>query len=420
MSDLSLGLDLGTSGIRSAVVDAEGTVFSMARASYGSSVGAEAWWDGAAACIRAQICTLREAGIDPARIGRIGADGTSGSLVLTDAAGTPVTRPLMYNDGGFTTEAARIAEYAPDPHITRGPNSSLARVLRLLAEDSDGRAVHLLHQADVIVARLTGRPGQSDENNTLKTGYDPETRRWPEWFSDLGVPEALLPEVLPAGAVAGPIDPDLAATMGLSPETRVHVGTTDSIAAFIAAGPMEVGSAVTSLGSTLAVKLMSDRRIDAPEIGLYAHKLGDGWLVGGASNTGGRVLLDVFSVEELKALSVRIDPNAESAHDYYPLSRPGERFPVNDPGLAPRMEPRPADDAEYLHGLLESIARIEARCYEAMRSMGAPDVTRLTTAGGGAANATWTAIRQRYFQCPMETAAHTEAAVGMAKLMLRA
>ena len=417
MSDLALGLDLGTSGIRSAVVDADGAVVSMARAAYGTSEGAAAWWEGATACICTQIATLRNMGIDPARIGRIGADGTSGSMVLTDAAGAPVTRPLMYNDGGFNDEAARIAELAPDPHITRGPNSSLARALRLLAEDSDGRAVHLLHQADVIAARLTGRPGQSDENNALKTGYDPQTQSWPDWFAELGVPMALLPQVLPAGAVAGPIDPDLAAAMGLAPETRVHVGTTDSIAAFIAAGSMEVGSAVTSLGSTLAVKLMSDRRLDAPEIGLYAHRLGDGWLVGGASNSGGKVLLDVFTVEELQTLSERIDPDVASPHDFYPLSRPGERFPINDPAFAPRMEPRPANDAEYLHGLLEGIARIEARCYGAMHAMGAPDVTRLTTAGGGAANAVWTAIRQRYFTCPIDSAADTEAAIGTAKLI---
>lgn len=61
----------------------------------------------------------------------------------------------------------------------------------------------------------------------------------------------------------------------------VHAGTTDSIAAFLAAAPMKPGEAVTSLGTTLTVKLLSDRRIDAPELGLYSHKLRAEWLVGG-------------------------------------------------------------------------------------------------------------------------------------------
>jgi hypothetical protein len=44
--------------------------------------------------------------------------------------------------------------------------------------------------------------------------------------------------------------------------------------------------AVTSLGSTLAIKLLSETRIDDARYGLYSHRLGSSWLVGGASNTG--------------------------------------------------------------------------------------------------------------------------------------
>lgn len=66
----------------------------------------------------------------------------------------------------------------------------------------------------------------------------------------------------------------------------IHAGTTDSIVAFLAAADPVPGAAVTSLGTTLAVKLMSDTRIKAPEMGLYAHRLGKGRLIGGASNTG--------------------------------------------------------------------------------------------------------------------------------------
>ncbi len=54
----------------------------------------------------------------------------------------------------------------------------------------------------------------------------------------------------------------------------------DSIAAFLAAGVESVGDAVTSLGSTLAIKLLSNTRIDAAQYGLYSHRLGDAWLVG--------------------------------------------------------------------------------------------------------------------------------------------
>jgi sugar (pentulose or hexulose) kinase len=58
----------------------------------------------------------------------------------------------------------------------------------------------------------------------------------------------------------------------------VCAGTTDSIAAFVAAGVSHPGEAVTSLGSTLAVKLLSEQRVDDAAYGVYSHKLGE-WFV---------------------------------------------------------------------------------------------------------------------------------------------
>ena len=37
---------------------------------------------------------------------------------------------------------------------------------------------------------------------------------------------------------------------------------------------------MTSLGSSLAVKLLSTERVDAAEFGIYSHRLKANWLVG--------------------------------------------------------------------------------------------------------------------------------------------
>ena len=421
MSLLSLGIDLGTSGVRSAVVDERGAVVSTARAGYGPQdpdhVDAQLWWEAAARCITNQMEALRAADIDPERIARIGVDGTSGSMVLTDAQVMPVTPALMYNSAGFTDEAEAIARHAPDQHITRGAGSALGRMLRLQSFERAGDAVHLLHQADFIAAKLMGQGGWSDENNALKTGYDPETRSWPVWAAAAGVRTELLPNVTPAGSPIASIAPTRATEFGISGTVMIHAGTTDSIAAFLACAPLTEGAAVTSLGTTLAVKLLSGARIDAPDIGLYSHKLGDYWLVGGASNTGGGVLQHYFNVDELRDLSGQIDPEAASPLNYYPLLTPGERFPIKDPDLAPRLTPRPASDAAFLHGMMESIARIEAQCYAAMRALDAPVPRVIYTAGGGASNPVWSAIRKRVIGCDIQTPDETEAAVGIARLI---
>ncbi|MEM9755719.1 MAG: FGGY-family carbohydrate kinase, partial [Pseudomonadota bacterium] len=107
---------------------------------------------------------------------------------------------------------------------------------------------------------------------------------------------------------------------------------------------------------------------------------------------------------------------APSGLDYYPLLKPGERFPINDPDYPPRLMPRPEDDAVFLHGLLEGIARIEAQCYDAIVARGGPEPKPLITAGGGAKNPVFEAIRARELGRSISAARHTEAAVGAARL----
>lgn len=418
VSDFALGIDIGTSGVRTAIVDRFGGVIGTATASHTptSNEDAMAWWDAVTRALDDQVQQLRSLGIDPHRVSRAAVDGTSGSMVLVDDQLAPVTPALMYNSSGFIEEAERIDQFAELTSITRGSSSALARMLRLQAHDKEGNAKHLLHQADFITAKLAGTSLGSDDNNALKLGWDPASRTWPSWFHALGVSLPFLPTVHPTGAAIGKLGAETAVRFGLSTALQLHAGTTDSIAAFLASGARHAGDAVTSLGTTLAIKLLSDKRIDDPASGVYSHKVGDSWLAGGASNTGGGVLASFFTRDELATLSAQIDPKTPSELDYYPLLRPGERFPINDPDLAPRLDPRPQSNVDFLKGMLESIARIEAQSYARLTELGSPAPRRVFTAGGGAKNPVWTAMRERLLGVPVEQADEAEASVGVARL----
>jgi sugar (pentulose or hexulose) kinase len=259
----------------------------------------------------------------------------------------------------------------------------------------------------------------SDYHNALKTGYDVENLCWPNWVTML--PHShLLPHVLAPGELIGNIQPDIANHFGISPHCTIHAGTTDSIAAFIAAGANDFGVGVTSLGSTLVIKQLCAHRIEAPEYGIYSHRYGDKWLVGGASNAGAGILRNYFDDTQLAALSAHINPLQDSQLDYYPLPKIGERFPINDAHLAPQLTPRPADDAVFLHGLLQGLARIEKAGYEKLQQLGAPKITRVLTAGGGAKNGVWQQMRSRLMGVPVVASAHSQAAFGAALLATRA
>jgi hypothetical protein len=277
---------------------------------------------------------------------------------------------------------------------------------------------HAVHQADWIAGRLAGRFGISDENNALKLGYDPVAQAWPDWFDDLDVPRRLLPVVVVPGAPIGAIDSAVASALGLTAGVEVRAGTTDGVAAFLATRAAASGDAVTSLGSTLVLKLLSDRPVFAAAQGIYSHRLGDRWLAGGASNSGGAALLAHFTAEQMAALTPRLRPGRPTGLAYYPLPSPGERFPIADPTLQPCVSPRPPDDAMFFQGLLEGIAAIEATGYERLAALSASPLKRVITIGGGARNGAWTAIRARRLGVSVTVAEQAEAAFGTALLAL--
>jgi sugar (pentulose or hexulose) kinase len=292
--------------------------------------------------------------------------------------------------------------------------SGLAKVLWLKQRLGPERGRLYLNQADWLSALLSGRP-VSDYHNALKMGLDLETGQWPDWVAYL-VDVDVLPVAVKPGTALALVERPRAGALGINPDCLVRAGTTDSIAALLAAGVDQPGEAVTSLGTTLVLKLLSETRVDAGEFGVYSHWFGRNWLAGGASNAGGGVLRQHFSDDELIDLSARIEPERPSGLDYYPLPGKGERFPINDPQLPPRLEPRPQNRIEFLQGLLEGLANIEARGYRKLAELGATRLKSVTSMGGGARNAAWTRLRASRLGVPVNLAVEQEACYGTARL----
>ncbi len=416
---LYLGIDFGTGGCRALAIDAAGAIRAQAESPIpaprqrGPEITQDPrdWW-------RALITVLQAlfTRIDRRQIRALAVDGTSATLLLCDAQGEPLTPALLYHDHRASAQAARIATVAPVESAAHGATGSLAKLLWLVGAGHAAGAVHAMHQADWIAGRLAGNFGHSDYNNCLKLGYDTERLTWPAWLPELGIKKEWLPQVHAPGTPLGRVRADIAHALGLPADTQVMAGTTDGVAAFLAAGAHAPGEGVTSLGSTLVLKLLSDRPVSSPAHGVYSHRLGRRWLAGGASNCGGAALAKYFSPEQLRELTPRLKPDAPVGLDYYPLPAPGERFPVNDSLLAPRLEPRPADDAVFLQAMLEGIARIEAQGYALLAQLGAPKLEAVFTTGGGAQNPAWERIRARMLNVPLRRARSEQAAYGTALL----
>lgn len=414
-----LGIDFGTSGCRAVVIDDRSAVHAEStcplpppRRSDGRIEQDPQCWSDA---LLELLKTLGES-CDLAAIDRLALDATSGTVLLTDADNLALTAALMYHDSSSRQALEQLRRHCPaQEHIVLSASSGLAKVLQLQATLVQRTEFRVCTQADYLLRQLGAPTDQSDYHNALKLGFDVERMNWPAWIRDL-LPDTALPSIVEPGQPIAPISGELARQLGLNPRLQLCAGSTDANAAFIATGANQPGDAVSSLGSTLVLKLLSQQPVAQLAAGVYSHRLGNHWLAGGASNAGGSVLRKFFSETELARLSEHIDPHIASGLDYYPLPAPGERFPILDPDMPPRLEPRPDSDTDFLHGLLEGLVRIESQGYRLLQGLGAPPLRSLQSLGGGAVNETWRRMRELRIGVPVVRAKHSQAAYGSARL----
>lgn len=418
-SPLFIGIDVGTSGIRAIAMDAHYQVCAEATTTLPTPIqnnsvieqDPELWWS-ALTTVLESLTTK----VDPQHIKALSLDGTSGTVLLCDAKGEPLSPGLMYNDARAIEYLDNIEQHAPVDSAVHSATSGLAKLLWLKNQSYAEHCDYFCHQADWLVGKLTGHYGHSDINNSLKSGYDAINKLWPQWLDDLNIDRDWLPQVHTPGNLVGVIDMDIAKQLGLPATLKIYSGTTDSTAAIIATGACEPGEAITSLGSTLVLKIITEQPVFNRDYGIYSQPFGDFWLAGGSSNSGGAVLRHYFTDAQMQAMEAELNYQQSTELNYYPLLQDGERFPHNDPSWPARLEPRPENNALFFQGILEGLTNIEHDGYRLLEVLGAPYPERVYTVGGGSVNITWMHMRQQYLGASIVIPEHTEAAYGMALL----
>ena len=404
---LVLGIDLGTSGVRAVVIDERKEILHSKAIPYRRKLSDPSSWRRACQELIPDI---------PARLRKhlkaMSVDGTSGTLLACNHQGVPLGEALSYSQA-CPEQELKLRRLTASGGAASSSSGSLARALRLI--DQHGSALLLRHQADWITGWLLNDWRWGEEGNNLRLGWDLNNGCWIDGLIDQTW-SAALPEVVTSGSVFGRIATGPATELGLPEDLLIVAGTTDSNAAVLAAEP-DATEGVTVLGTTLVMKRFTEQPLQAQ--GVTRHRVGGRWLCGGASNAGAGVLRRFFSDAQLVELSRQIDPETDSGLFYRPLPAPGERFPVDDPTLAPVLTPRPVSDALYLHGLLEGLAEIELQGWRRLMQLGAGLPERVISIGGGARNPQWRRLRERRLRCPV-VSCDAPPAAGVARLALDA
>ncbi|GLF93686.1 carbohydrate kinase [Streptomyces yaizuensis] len=384
-----MGIDLGTQSVRALLAAADGTItgggsapLAGRRAGPRHEQSPADWWT----AVRTAVRQALDGGERPRAVAVC---STSGTVLLADDDGRPRTPAVMYDDG-------------------RAPGRGPGRALLLQREYGHGR---ILHQADLITARLAGRVLPTDSSHALKTGYDPERGAW----SDPSVPG--LPAVVRPGTLIGEVDRAAAEETGLPAGTPIVAGMTDGCAAQIASGALAVGSWNSVLGTTLVLKGVTTAPPRDPDGVVYSHLSPDGhWLPGGASNTGGGALTAAFPGADPAALDEGARAHEPAGAVAYPLGGRGERFPFAAPDATAFLLGTPASAADHWAALLQGVAFVERLCLDHLDLIGAAADGPLTFTGGAVRSAYWTRLRAEVLGREVRIPAVSEPALGMAVL----
>ncbi|MFC9652108.1 FGGY-family carbohydrate kinase [Streptomyces sp. NPDC056937] len=460
-----LGVDLGTQSVRALAVTDDGRVLGRGSAPLtGHREGDRHeqlpadWWRAAGDAIRRTLSALSASASAStsttptptptptpargrARVRGVAVCGTSGTVLLTDARGVPLTPALMYDDGRAGAEARYAQETGAEVWDALGlriqPSWALAKLLWLTGagpgarvgggakgsgDSGTLRGARVCHQPDFITARLVGRPVATDSSHALKTGYDLHTRSWPTAVHDrLGLSGLDFPAVVAPGTQLGTVCAEAAADTGLAEGTPVIAGMTDGCAAQLGSGAWEVGRWNTVLGTTLVLKGVTATPLRDPAGVLYNHRSPDGhWLPGGASSVGAGALTHAFPGADLARLD-RLAADREPASVVaYPLVSRGERFPFLAADAEAFTLGRPSDDADHYAALLQGVALAERLCLAYVRFLGAPIDGPVTFTGGATRSGYWNQLRADVLGRPAALPEQADSALGMAVLAAHA
>jgi len=358
MSEVTVGIDIGTSSVKAIAADGDGNVVATARVPHRFRVPTplrfehdadEAWRRGPQAAL--------------AELGDVGAEGVSvaamvPSLTAVDRAGVPVTPGLLYGDerGHHGARAGHPAE-----------SGELLAFLRWTVGEAPDAAGYWPAQA-VANHALAGEAVL--DTTTAATAYP--LFDWTGWdptlAGEVGVRPQQLPTLAPTGAACGRV--------GGAGGPALASGCIDAFAEQLVAGADDDGDVLVILGTTLIVWAVTASEDPVPRHYVIPHTTPGKMLVGGPSNAGGLFLNWVTSL--LAEGEPPTDPGRVPVWAPYPR---GERVPLNDPE---RRAVLAQLDLTHTPGAVRRAA-FEASGFVARRMLEATkvDARRIIATGGG-------------------------------------
>ncbi|MGK5080129.1 xylulokinase [Janthinobacterium sp. HLX7-2] len=439
---MSLGIDLGTSELKTVLMDRHGTVRGQASVRIATSCPQAGWSEQAphdwwAACIQA-LAQLRASW--PQEFEQIACIGLSGQMhgsVLLDSDDAVIRPAILWNDARADAEAAALAiDFPAYAEVTGSlPMAGLTAPKLLWLQQHEPAAFAaiacVLSPKDYLRLRLTGikLTDISDAAGTL--WLDIASRAWfPPMLAACGLRLEHMPPLAEGDAATGTVLASVADKLGLPANVVVAGGGGDNPVSAVGIGAVNGGDSFISLGTSAAIVSVTESPMGNPAGGVHSfcHALPGRWYAMGAILSGASCLrwaTGVLGLPDEAALLQVVEAGlpldaaiAPSAPLFLPYLS-GERTPHNDPQVrgAFLQLGHDSNTAQLGYAVLEGVAFALRDAMAAVTSTGAV-VPHCMLVGGGARSQYWAQLLANVLGREMRTLHNSElsASLGAAKL----
>jgi xylulokinase len=347
MADFLLGIDYGTGGAKTTIIDAEGRVLSYAFEEYPFITAHPGWsehdphlyWEIACRIIGQAI---EEAGVEPSEIRGVAASSALPSMVMVDEGGEPIHNAYNLLDKRATAQVQWLKDNIGEDRIfevTKNRLDDHPTIVNLMWEKENRpdsfRRIHKALTIDgFITLRLTGRYTLHYSGAAFYgVAYNVLERRFEEDVLErIGISADLFPPLYRCEDVVGEVTPEAAEQTGLSAGTPVAAGQVDCNAGWVGAGSIEDGDIQMNLGTCGNFGIVHRQTTFHPAMIAFAYTTDstNTYITAPTTMTGGqliRYMRDRFYVAEMAR-------EQEEGFDTYDLmNREAEDVPPGSEGL---------------------------------------------------------------------------------------
>jgi xylulokinase len=349
---LYLGIDLGTTGTKVALVDPSVGVTasaSLSATTFSTEPGwAEAdplqWWSNLCVLIPR---VLAEGRVQPSQVKGVAASGMVPAVLITDSSGKPRRNAILQSDARAVVEIAEIKTQLGSP------GGLLQRIGSVLTQQSVAPTLLWLkkHEPEILREgarvvgsydwlswRLGGQPNV-ESNWALESGlFNLDGSKAADIFEAVGLSSDLVPAVKNPGQLLGEISTNVSAEIGLPAGTPVVVGGADHVLSGYAAGLSEPGDWLVKLGGAGDILAVTKAPVLDVRLYLDRHPIPGLWMPNGCMAASGsllRWLQNMFDESEPPTLA-ELDIEARKSKPAQLMLLPyflGEKSPLHDPRL---------------------------------------------------------------------------------------